>query len=162
MSDRYQGFVSTPIGKLLVQNLGLPNPTPLERWSDGSPLVDGLVVLGGEGRLTEALPTTLDGLGIASATTLEDGVRAKALVFDATGITDTAGLVALQEFFTPLMRRLETCPRVVVRSAAAAPHSSCTSPLPPTVRSPRRSPSSSPPSRPTCRARWSASVLTAP
>ena len=114
MSDRYQGFVSTPIGKLLVKNLGLPNPTPLERWSDGSPLVDGLVVLGGEGRLTEALPMTLDGLGISSTTTLEDGVRAKALVFDATGITDTAGLVALQEFFTPLMRRLETCPRVVV------------------------------------------------
>lgn len=114
MSDRYQGFVSTPIGKLLVKNLGLPNPTPLERWTEGSPLVDGLVVLGGEGRLTEALPTTLDGLGIASTTTLEDGVRAKALVFDATGITDTAGLAALQEFFTPLMRRLETCPRVVV------------------------------------------------
>lgn len=114
MSDRYQGFVSTPIGKLLVKNLGLPNPTPLERWSDGSPLVDGLVVLGGEGRLTEALPMTLDGLGISSTTTLEDGLRAKALVFDATGITDTAGLVALQEFFTPLMRRLETCPRVVV------------------------------------------------
>lgn len=114
MSDRYQGFVSTPIGKLLVQNLGLPNPTPLERWSDGAPLVEGLVVLGGEGRLAEALPTTLDGLGIASTTTLEEGVRAKALVFDATGITDTAGLVALQQFFTPLMRRLESCPRVVV------------------------------------------------
>jgi 3-oxoacyl-[acyl-carrier protein] reductase len=114
MSDRYQGFVSTPIGKLLVKNLGLPSPTRLERWTEGSPLVDGLVVLGGEGRLAETLPTTLDGLGIASATTLEDGVRAKALVFDATGITDTAGLVALQEFFTPLMRRLESCPRVVV------------------------------------------------
>ena len=114
MSDRYQGFVSTPIGKLLVKNLGLPDPTPLERWSDGSPLVDGLVVLGGEGRLAETLPTTLDGLGVASATTLEEGTRAKALVFDATGITDTAGLVALQHFFTPLMRRLESCPRVVV------------------------------------------------
>src|SRR6478735_3755452 len=116
MSDRYQGFVSTPIGKLLVKNLGLPDPTRLERWSDGSPLVDGLVVLGGEGRLAETLPTTLDGLGIASATTLEEGTRAKALVFDATGITDTAGLVALQEFFSPLMRRLESCPRVVVIS----------------------------------------------
>ena len=114
MSDRYQGFVSTPIGKLLVKNLGLPNPTPLERWSDGSPLVDGLVVLGGEGRLADTLPTTLDGLGIASATTLEEGARAKALVLDATGITDTAGLVALQQFFSPLMRRLESCPRVVV------------------------------------------------
>ena len=114
MSDRYQGFVSTPIGKLFVKNLGLPNPTALERWTDGAPLVDGVVVLGGAGRLTEVLPTTLDGLGIASTTSLADDARAKALVFDATGITDTTGLVALQEFFTPLMRRLETCPRVVV------------------------------------------------
>ena len=114
MSDRYQGFVSTPIGKLLVKNLGLPNPTPLERWSEGAPLVDGVVVLGGSGRLSEVLPTTLDGLGIASTATLEGDARAKALVFDATGITDTTGLVALQEFFTPLMRRLETCPRVLV------------------------------------------------
>jgi 3-oxoacyl-[acyl-carrier protein] reductase len=114
MSDRYQGFASTPIGQLFVKNLGLPNPTALERWSGGDSLVDGLVVLGGAGRLADALPRTLDGLGIASATTLDEGARAKALVFDATGITDTAGLLALQEFFTPLMRRLETCPRVVV------------------------------------------------
>ncbi len=114
MSDRYQGFASTPIGQLFVKNLGLPNPTALERWTDGAPLVDGVVVLGGTGRLTEVLPTTLDGLGIASTSTLADDARAKALVFDATGITDTPGLVALQEFFTPLMRRLETCPRVVV------------------------------------------------
>ena len=114
MSDRYQGFVSTSIGQLFVKNLGLPNPTALERWTGGDTLVDGLVVLGGEGRLAEILPTTLDGLGIASAATLDDGARAKALVFDATGITDTTGLVALQEFFTPLMRRLESCPRVVV------------------------------------------------
>ncbi|GAA1452038.1 3-oxoacyl-ACP reductase [Mycobacterium cookii] len=114
MSDRYQGFVSTSIGQLVVKNLGLPNPTALERWSGGATLVDGLVVLGGQGRLTEVLPTTLDGLGIASATELADGARAKALVFDATGITDTTGLLALQEFFTPLMRRLESCPRVVV------------------------------------------------
>ncbi len=114
MSDRYQGFASTSIGQMFVKNLGLPAPTALERWSEGAPLVDGVVVLGGSGRLAEVLPTTLDGLGIASATELGEGARAKALVFDATGIEDTAGLVALQEFFTPLMRRLETCPRVVV------------------------------------------------
>ena len=47
MSDRYQGFASTPIGQVFVKNLGLPNPTALERWSEGAPLVDGVVVLGG-------------------------------------------------------------------------------------------------------------------
>ena len=40
MSDRYQGFTKTPIGKLLVRNLGLPNPTRLERYTEGAPLVD--------------------------------------------------------------------------------------------------------------------------
>ena len=114
MSDRYQGFASSSIGQLFVKNLGLPNPTALERWTEGAPLVDGLVVLGGDGRLASSLPTTLTDLGIAAVTSVEEGSRAKALVFDATAITDASGLVALQEFFTPLMRRLASCPRVVV------------------------------------------------
>src|SRR5688500_6437517 len=49
MTDHYQSFVSSPIGKLFVKNLGLPNPTPLERWSEGAPVVDGTVVTGGSG-----------------------------------------------------------------------------------------------------------------
>ena len=114
MSDRYQGFASSSIGQLFVKNLGLPNPTALDRWTEGAPLVDGLVVLGGDGRLASSLPTTLTDLGIAAVRSVEEGSRAKALVFDATGITDASGLVALQEFFTPLMRRLASCPRVVV------------------------------------------------
>ena len=60
MSDRYQGFTSSPIGKLLVKNLGLPNPTKLERYTAGAPLVDGTVVVGGTGRLAESLPGLLD------------------------------------------------------------------------------------------------------
>jgi 3-oxoacyl-[acyl-carrier protein] reductase len=114
MSDRYQGFVSTPIGQLIAKNLGLPRPTRLERYRAGAPLVDGTVLVGGAGRLVAGLPAVLDGLGIASTTAVADGATYKALVFDATGITAPDGLVALQEFFTPLMRRLDTCPRVVV------------------------------------------------
>jgi 3-oxoacyl-[acyl-carrier protein] reductase len=114
MSDRYQGFVSSPIGRLTVKHLGLPNPVRLERYREGAPLVTGTVLVGGSGRLVAALPTVLDDLGIAAVTTATDGTTYKALVFDATGITDAAGLVALQEFFTPLMRRLETCSRIVV------------------------------------------------
>ena len=47
MSDRYQGFTQSPIGKLLVKNLGLPSPTKLERYAEGAPLVDGTVAVGG-------------------------------------------------------------------------------------------------------------------
>jgi 3-oxoacyl-[acyl-carrier protein] reductase len=114
MSDRYQGFVQTPIGKLLVKNLGLPNPVPLERYVDGEPLVDGTVAVGGTGRLAESLPGILDLLGIASTQTTDAAQKYKGLVFDATGLKSTSELTALRDFFTPLLRSLETCPRVVV------------------------------------------------
>jgi len=114
MSDRYQGFVQTPIGKLLVKNLGLPNPVPLERYVDGEPLVDGTVAVGGTGRLAESLPGILDLLGIASTASTDAADTYKGLVFDATGLTSTSELTALRDFFTPLLRSLGTCPRVVV------------------------------------------------
>jgi 3-oxoacyl-[acyl-carrier protein] reductase len=114
MSDRYQGFVKTPIGKLLVKNLGLPNPVPLERYTEGEPLVDGTVAIGGTGRLAESLPGILDLLGIASTTSTDAAERYKGLVFDATGLTSTSQLGALRDFFTPLLRSLDSCPRVVV------------------------------------------------
>ena len=114
MSDRYQDFTHSRLGRMLVGSLGLPDPTRLDRWTDGAQLVDGVVVLGGAGRVSTTLPGTLDGLGIASTAELGEDERAKGLVLDATDISDSSGLVALQEFFTPLMRRLERCARVVV------------------------------------------------
>ena len=114
MSDRYQSFTASPLGKMFVKNLGLPDPTPLERWSEGAPLVDGTVVVGGAGRLDKALTAALDSLGVAHVRVAVEGEKYKGLVFDATGITDPAGLTALQEFFTPLMRSLTRCARVVV------------------------------------------------
>src|SRR5689334_11234826 len=114
MSDRYQSLIHTPVGQLLAKNLGLPNPTRLERWTEGAPLVTGSVGVGGDGRLGKALVTTLDELGIASVQNPPADQRYKGLVFDATGITSSDRLAELQEFFTPLLRSLETCPRVVV------------------------------------------------
>ena len=114
MSDRYQGFVKSPIGKLLVSNLGLPNPTPLQRYEDGAPLVDGTVVVGGTGRVVESLPGLLDLLGIATTTNADAAQRYQGLVFDATGLTDASQLSALRDFFTPLLRSLSSCPRIVV------------------------------------------------
>jgi 3-oxoacyl-[acyl-carrier protein] reductase len=114
MTDRYQGFVKSPIGKLLVKQLGLPNPVALDRYTAGDPLVKGTVLVGGAGKLAATLPTRLDGLGIASATSIEEGARFKGLVFDATGFDSESDLIQLQQFFTPVMRSLESCARVVV------------------------------------------------
>ena len=114
MTDKYQSFVSSPVGKLFVKNLGLPNPTKLDRYSAGDPLVKGTVLVGGRGRLAGALPGLLDGLGIASADAQAEGEKYKGLVFDATGLTSAAELVELQQFFTPVLRSLQDCARVVV------------------------------------------------
>ena len=114
MADRYQGFVRTPVGRLLVKNLGLPDPTPLQRYDDGAPLVEGTVAVGGTGRLAESLPGLLDLLGIATTTAPDAAQTYAGLVFDATGVTDADQLGALRDFFTPLLRSLGTCPRVVV------------------------------------------------
>lgn len=114
MSDRFQDFASSPIGTFLVKNLGLPSPTRLERYDAGAPLVDGTVLLGGRGRLAGELPGLLDELGIAGTGAADAEQRFKGLVFDATGLTSSEELGALRDFFTPLLRRLETCPRVVV------------------------------------------------
>ena len=114
MSDHYQSFSASPIGRLFVKNLGLPSPTKLDRWTEGAPLVDGTVVTGGSGRLSKALVVALDNLGITSVATTTEGEKYKGLVFDATGITSSTELVALQQFFTPLMRSLRSSARVVV------------------------------------------------
>jgi len=120
MTDRYQSFSSSPIGRLLVKNLGLPDPVKLERYSAGGPLVEGTVVVGGSGRLVEVVTATLDGLGIASTAVAAEGEKYKGIVFDATGITTAEGLVALQQFFTPLLRSLKPCAHVVVIGANPA------------------------------------------
>src|SRR3954453_1632765 len=114
MSDRYQDFVSSSLRQVLVKNLGLPNPVRLDRYVAGSPLVDGTVAVGGTGRLVEHLPGVLDTLGIESTTSPEPGERYQGLVLDATGLTDPTRLVALRDFFAPLMRSLRRCSRLVV------------------------------------------------
>ncbi|MGO4257300.1 3-oxoacyl-ACP reductase [Marmoricola sp. RAF53] len=114
MTDRYQSFTSSPVGQLFVKNLGLPNPVELDRYTPGTPLVDGTVVVGGAGRLVDGVVASLDGLGIASTREPAEGAKFKGIVFDATGIGSPEELIALQKFFTPLMRSLLPCTHVLV------------------------------------------------
>lgn len=116
MSDRYQSLAHNPIGKFLVKYLGLPNPPYLERWEDGTPLVNGTVLLGATkgSTLGTKLAATLKASGIATAATQVEGDRYKGLVFDATGIDNATDLVAIANFFTPVLRSLKACGRVVV------------------------------------------------
>ena len=123
--------------------LPLPMPQALQRgrgpWTE-RPLQDEAVFVGGApgGGLTEVIAKTLTHAGAnpllldeALLPTFGDlgeaygrparvvsaegtGLQARALIFDASGVTDTAGLRAMYDFFHPLMRRLDRCGRVVV------------------------------------------------
>ena len=114
MSDLYRGFTDSAIGKQVSKLLGLPQPVKLDRYDEGAPLVDGTVAVGGTGRLGAELVGILDSLGISATTDTSGDDTYKGLVFDATGLTSSEQLVALRDFFTPLLRRLDGCPRVVV------------------------------------------------
>src|ERR1700712_4218390 len=116
MTDRYQSLAHNPIGKFVVKNLGLPNPPELKRWTVGSPLVSGTVLTGAapKGTLGKTLNATLKASGITAVGVRADGKRYQGLVFDATGITDTAGLATMQQFFTPALRSLASSGRLVV------------------------------------------------
>jgi 3-oxoacyl-[acyl-carrier protein] reductase len=114
MSDRYQSLATTSVGQVLVKSLGLPNPPRLRRYRAGEPLVDGVVAVAGEGRLVEPVSDQLGSLDVITTRAASAEQRYRGLVFDASGLTEPAALVALQEFFTPLLRSLLPCARVVV------------------------------------------------
>src|SRR5262245_52503030 len=114
MSDRYSSLIHTPVGQLLAKQLGLPNPVELDRY-EGGPLVEGTVLVGGPaGRLEAAVTGALDELGVKHVSSHAEGSTYKGLVFDATGLSGSDQLVELQKFFTPVLRSLDPCARIVV------------------------------------------------
>jgi 3-oxoacyl-[acyl-carrier protein] reductase len=139
MADRYTEITNSAFGKLVADNVGLPVPTPLERYSPGDPVARGPVLLGGAagGRLLGPVARVLADVDAEVSSALGDEVRQAladalidadvfngeapeatarfgALVFDATGIKGSEELKALREFFSPTVRRLEPCGRLIV------------------------------------------------
>ena len=150
MSDRYQQLVNTPIGRIVSKQIGLPNPTKLERYEPGGPLISGPVLLGAArgGRLAEEVASVLASIGAEVSTPMQDDLRAaaagagldagifnpeaapadltfKALVLDASGIDSSERLVEAWEFLHPTIRRVQASGRVIV---LATPPEDCPSP----------------------------------
>lgn len=135
MSDRYLSLINTPVGKQLVKRLGLPNPTILDRYQAGRPVIEGGVLLGGTasseliGAIGQILrdiqadvyadpqqPTVQQQAAQIGLTTRHaaEGAKYKALVFDASGLESVEQLSALYEFFHPVARSLLPSSRLLV------------------------------------------------
>jgi len=116
MSDRYQALAHTRVGKLVVKNLGLPNPPRLERYTPDSALVEGTVLVAAapSSTLGDQVMADLSASGISTARSQVDGATYRGLVLDATGIDSTSGLGEVQAFFTPVLRSLARGGRVLV------------------------------------------------
>ncbi|MHA6801681.1 3-oxoacyl-ACP reductase [Bounagaea algeriensis] len=116
MTDRYQQFTSSSLGRPLAKRLGLPTPTPLQRHHPGAPVVQGPVLLGAaaNGRLGDSLRGVLRTLSAETAETRADEQRYAGLVFDATGIAASEDLWQLYEFVHEAIRQVQRCGRVIV------------------------------------------------
>ena len=137
MSDRYQAFANSALGKLVVKNLGLPAPVELDRYDANKPLVNGAVLLGAaaDSTLSSAISDALvsihadtyagdnaqlqqvaakSGLNLRAFNSGDKESRFKAFVFDASGITDSEQLTDLYNFFHPVARQLLPSGRVIV------------------------------------------------
>jgi 3-oxoacyl-[acyl-carrier protein] reductase len=114
MSDLYTQVVNSPPGRMIAGRVGLPQPAKLERHKAGAPVVSGAVLSGGapRGRLEKRIEQVLGTIGAGRPETSDAPV--KALVFDASGISDSTELVELQRFFHPNVRRVRRSGRVVV------------------------------------------------
>ncbi|MET7667631.1 3-oxoacyl-ACP reductase [Micromonospora luteifusca] len=133
MTDRYASFVQSAAGRALVKRLGLPDPPRLRRHHPGDPLLPGPALLGAAtgGRLAEPISKILTSAGVeladpAAGTAPDDNPRRYgALLFDATGITDSTDLRQLYDFFHPQARALLPSGRVIV---LGTPPQECGSP----------------------------------
>ena len=149
MTDKYMRFANSALGGKLVGGLGLPKPPILERYRPGAPAIDGNVVLGAArgGDLLNATIRVLvamkanvlshgeapDWIGAANRAGLmtgrfvpaTPGNKAKALVFDASGIEDSTQLDSLYHFFHDTVRSLGKCGRIVI---LGRPPEACTAP----------------------------------
>jgi 3-oxoacyl-[acyl-carrier protein] reductase len=95
MADRYLRLTGTAPGRFVTRRLGLPQPTPLRRWSPATPDLPGPV------------------LRLAAGDTPAPGTYG-AVVLDATAVADPAGLHGVHASLHPLARSLTPCGRIVV------------------------------------------------
>ncbi|MCO8045533.1 3-oxoacyl-ACP reductase [Acinetobacter bohemicus] len=137
MTDQYQTFAKSPIGKFVIKNLGLPSPTSLERFESATPVVKGAVLFGAAPKspLTGSIAQVLanihansyagnnselqhaaaqSGLNLSAFNSGDKESKFKVVIFDASGIENSEQLKSLYEFFNPIARQIQSSGRVLV------------------------------------------------
>ena len=137
MTDQYQAFSKSPIGKFVIKNLGLPTPLELDRFSAPTPVIQGAVLFGAapsstlsgdiaqvlanihantyagnNGELQQAAAKV--GLNVGAFNEGDKESKFKAVVFDASGIQNSEQLNELHKFFNPIARQIQASGRVIV------------------------------------------------
>jgi len=150
MSDSYLNFANSSFGAKLADLMGLPKPLVLERFQPEQPVLNGTLLLGGGGtpELLQPLAKTFAAMGVSSVVHRalpqwlsianqhgllsgrwgvgdQPGAKVKALLFDATGMTDSNQSDELYDFFHETVRSVLPCGRVIV---IGRPPEACTSP----------------------------------
>jgi len=112
----YAGFVSSPIGKKLAAQLGLPRPVRLRRYAADAPLVDGPVLVGGLGSAPVAARARdlLKSEGVDVVDEVAQGSKLGAVVVDLTEAATPADLEVLRSVVAPTLRALRPSARMVV------------------------------------------------
>jgi len=137
MTDQYQTFAKSPIGKFVIKNLGLPSPTSLDRFESATPVVKGAVLFGAApaSTLTGTIAQVLAnihansyagnnaelqqaaasaGLNLGAFNPGDKESKFKVVIFDASGIENSEQLKSLYDFFNPIARQIQSSGRVVI------------------------------------------------
>ncbi len=137
MTDQYQAFSKSPIGKFVIKNLGLPSPLALDRFESATPVIQGAVLLGAapNSTLSAEIAQVLSnihansyagnnsalqqsaakvGLNLSAFNQGDKESKFKAVIFDASGIQSSEQLQELHTFFNPIARQVQNSGRVIV------------------------------------------------
>ncbi|MFE0249429.1 3-oxoacyl-ACP reductase [Streptomyces sp. NPDC059010] len=114
MPDRYLSFTGTTPGRFLTRRLGLPQPSPLKRWSAERPSLPGDRLLLTAGK--SDLDLTSTNLGLTAS-----AEKPAAVVLDATGVRDVDTLAEVHAALHPVVRSVAESGRFVVLGAPLDP-----------------------------------------
>ena len=115
-SDPYATLLATPLGKRMVDSLGLPKPATLRRYAVDAPLLDGPALLGWLGDdhpIADRIRAILDVEGVEVGDPF-DTLPAAAVIVDLSDIQGPADLERLRAVVAPSLKRLMSSGRVLV------------------------------------------------